>query len=142
MNKVILEGRLTRDPQVSFFGDDNSRAVARFSLAVSRNFKNAQGQYDADFPNCVAYGKTAEFIDKFFKQGDPMIAIGSIRTGKYTKDDGTTVYTTDVNVDSVEFTLSRRNDQDTPAVTPNPAMANNTGFMNIPDNASDELPFM
>lgn len=109
-NTVILIGRLTKDIIVNYYGEgDQSRAVARFSLAVDRGRKNAQGQNESDFINCVAFGKTAEFMEKYFGKGSKVAVTGEIHTGKYEKD-GQTVYTTDVNVDKVDFVESRKSD--------------------------------
>ena len=100
MNKVILVGRLTKDPENRTSGDTT---VTRFSVAVNRNFKNANGEYEADFPNCIAFGKTAEFVEKYFKKGDAIGITGRLQTGSYTNKNGDKVYTTDVVIDTVEF---------------------------------------
>lgn len=128
MNKVILIGRLTRDPEVRYNGD---KAVARFNLAVDRRFKQDGGQA-ADFPSCVAFGKTAEFIEKYIRQGVKIALEGRIQTGSYEKD-GVKHYTTDVIADSVEFAESKRAQE-----TPPPS---NDGFMEIPEGVEDQLPF-
>ena len=135
MNKVILIGRLTRDPEVRYSQGDNATAIARFSLAVNRKFKNAEGNYDADFPNCIAFGKTAEFVEKYFHKGDMIALIGRLQTGSYTNKDGVKVYTTDVVVEEVEFVGGKSNG-DGQNNTPK-----DTSFMDIPDGAEDELPF-
>ena len=135
MNKVALVGRITRDPEVRQNGDSS---VARFSLAVSRKFKNADGNYDADFINCVAFGKTAEFIEKYFKRGNAIGICGRIQTGSYTNKDGQKVYTTDVVVDDAEFVESKNAAASSSAATPAPGTA---GFANIPDGIDEELPF-
>lgn len=106
MNKVILIGRLTKD--VDFRKGDNDKVSARFNLAVNRRFKNANGDTEADFPSCVAFGKTAEFINNYFKKGSAIAITGRIQTGSYEKD-GAKVYTTDVFVDEVEFVESKGN---------------------------------
>ena len=136
MNKVILLGRLTRDPEVRYSQGDNATAIARFSLAVNRRFKNAEGNYDADFPNCVSFGKTAEFVEKYFHKGDMIALTGRLQTGSYTNKDGVKVYTTDVVVEEVEFAGSKSNNDDVQNNTPK-----DTSFMNIPDGIEDELPF-
>lgn len=106
MNKVILIGRLTKD--VDFRKGDNDKVSARFNLAVNRRFKNANGDTEADFPSCVAFGKTAEFINNYFKKGSGIAITGRIQTGSYEKD-GAKVYTTDVFVDEAEFVESKGN---------------------------------
>lgn len=133
MNKVILVGRIVRDPETRQNGDSS---VTRFSVAVNRKFKNAEGGYDADFPNCVAFGKTAEFIEKYFHKGMAIGITGRIQTGSFTNKDGVKVYTTDVVVDEAEFVESKNTATDS---TPTPK---DDGFMSIPDNVEDEgLPF-
>lgn len=106
MNKVILIGRLTKD--VDFRKGDNDKVSARFNLAVNRRYKNANGDTEADFPSCVAFGKTAEFINNYFKKGSAIAITGRIQTGSYEKD-GAKVYTTDVFVDEAEFVESKGN---------------------------------
>ena len=106
MNKAILMGRLTRDPEVRYSQGENATAVARFTLAVDRRFKRADSQ-DADFIGCVTFGKTAEFVEKYFRQGMKMAAVGRIQTGSYTNKDGQKVYTTDVVLEEVEFAESK-----------------------------------
>lgn len=139
MNKVILIGRLTRDPEVRYTQGDNAMAIARYSLAVDRRFKR-DGEPDADFINCVAFGKLGEFAEKYLKKGTKIAVVGRIQTGSYTNKDGQKVYTTDVVVEEQEFAESKNsgssdNNQSAPA-------NKNTDFMNIPDNVEDEgLPF-
>ncbi len=133
MNKVILTGRLTKDPEVRVGGANNT-AVARFSLAVDRRFKTEE--QSADFINCIAFGKTAEFCEKYFKKGMKIGAEGRIQTGSYTNKDGNKVYTTDVVLENVEFCERKSDGQQTP-----PAQPDNDGFMNIPDGIDEELPF-
>lgn len=143
MNKVELVGRLTRDPEVRYTTGENANAIARFSVAVNRRFKNAEGNYDADFINCVAFGKTAEFIEKYFRKGMAIGLTGRIQTGSYTNKDGQKVYTTDVVVEETEFVESK-NSGGTSAPSNAPANNNtssNNDFMNIPDDISEELPF-
>lgn len=105
MNKCVLMGRLTRDPEVRYTQGDNAAAVARFSLAVDRRFKK-DGDQTADFINCVAFGKTGEFIEKYGHKGTKFVVEGRIQTGSYTNKDGQKVYTTDVVVEQVEFAES------------------------------------
>lgn len=137
MNSVNLVGRLTRDPEVRY--TDGGLSIARFALAVDRRFKK-EGQPDADFPTCVAFGKTAEFVEKYFTKGQRMGLTGRIQTGSYTKDDGTKVYTTDVVVENVEFVESKSSGV-AQAFNPEPSLAEiNDGFMAIGD-IDEELPF-
>ena len=135
MNNVVLFGRMVRDPEIKYTQGENANAFARFSVAVQRDFKNAEGKYEADFINCTAWGKSAEFLGKYFHKGDSIGVRGSIRTGSYVKD-GVTVYTTDVNVDKIEFGGGKKSDDDNSS----PATKND-GFMNIPDDADEIMPF-
>lgn len=139
MNKCILVGRLTKDPETRVSQGDNGTTITRFSIAVNRRFKNKEGVYEADFPNCVCYGKTAEFVDQYFKKGMAIGITGRLATGSYTNKDGQKVYTTDVVVEEAEFVESKNssssdNNQSAPA-------NKNTDFMNIPDGIDEELPF-
>ena len=140
MNKVILMGRLTRDPKVTYSQGENSIPVARFSLAVDRRMKrdpNGEDTQTADFINCVAFQKNAEFIEKYFKQGMRVLISGRIQTGSYTnRETGQKVYTTDVVVEEHEFAESKNTNQ---GETPQPSNSDD-GFMQIPDNMED-LPF-
>ena len=159
MNKVILMGRLTRNPDVRYSQNENSTAVARFTLAVDRRFKKDE-QQSADFIGCVAFGKTAEFFEKYIKQGTKVCVEGRIQTGSYNNKDGQKVYTTDVVVENVEFAESKGNGgnaqqnatynqapqaqpmQSNPMPQPAPSEAVGEGFMNIADGLEDEgLPF-
>lgn len=141
MNKVILMGRLTRDPEVRYTQGDNASAVARFSLAVDRRFKK-DGDHTADFISCVAFGKTGEFIEKYGHQGTKFVVEGRIQTGSYTNKDGQKVYTTDVVVEQVEFAESKASaDGNTTNNTANSNAPTDTSFMNIPDGIDEELPF-
>ena len=141
MNKVELVGRLTRDPEVRYTQGENASAIARFSIAVNRRFKNADGNYEADFINCVAFSKAAEFIEKYFKKGMAIGITGRIQTGSYTNKDGVKVYTTDVVVEESEFVESKNGGGATATSnTPSNTSANND-FMNIPDGIDEELPF-
>lgn len=138
MNKVILMGRLTRDPEVRYTQGDNAMAIARYSLAVDRRFKR-DGEPDADFINCVAFGKSGEFAEKYLKKGTKIAVVGRIQTGSYTNKDGQKVYTTDVVVEEQEFAESKNsgssdNNQSVPT-------NKNTDFMSIPDGIDEELPF-
>nr|WP_308743098.1 single-stranded DNA-binding protein [uncultured Anaerocolumna sp.] len=138
MNNVSLVGRLTRDPEVRY--TDGGSSLARFSIAVDRRFKK-EGQPDADFPSCVAFGKTAEFIEKYFRQGQRIGLTGRIQTGSYTNNDGVKIYTTDVVVESAEFVESKGSGSQDNTNQPEP-LTDEDGFMNIPDGIDDdELPF-
>lgn len=144
MNKVILIGRLTRDPEIRYSQGQNASAVAKYSLAVERRFKQ-EGQPNADFINCVAFGKAAEFAERYLRQGIKIAITGRIQTGSYTNKDGNKVYTTDIVVEEHEFAESRNTNQQEPENTqpaPIPTPSNLTdGFMNIPDGIDEELPF-
>lgn len=141
MNKVILMGRLTRDPDVRYTQGEEPMAIARFTLAVDRRGKR-DGEASADFPSCVCFRRTAEFIEKYAHQGTKLIVTGRIQTGSYTNRDGQKVYTTDVVVEEAEFAESKaaadRNTQQTPPPSPDTGA---DGFMNIPDGIEEELPF-
>lgn len=123
MNKAILMGRLTRDPEVRYTQGENSLAIARFVLAVNRIYKN-NGKEETDFIGCVTFGKTAEFAEKYLHQGTKIVVSGRIQTGSYTNKDGKKVYTTDVVVEEIEFAESKG--------TQKPVQGD--GFMNIPDD--------
>ena len=148
MNKVILMGRLTRDPEVRYGGANNS-AVARFSLAVDRRFKREGDEQTADFINCVAFGKTAEFLEKYARKGTKFVVEGRIQTGSYTNKEGQKVYTTDVVCENVEFAESKNSQSNGGAVNGGfdggsnftPSSDAGDGFMNIPDGIDEELPF-
>lgn len=137
MNSVQLTGRLTRDPEVRY--TDGGLSIARFTLAVNRRFKQENGP-DADFIRCVAFGKTAEFIEKFFTQGRKMDLNGRIQTGSYTNQDGQKVYTTDVVVENAEFGESKAA-QERRESNQNHEGMQDDGFMNIPESIDEELPF-
>ena len=150
MNKVILMGRLTRDPEIRYSQGDNPTAVARYTLAVDRRFRRGgDGEQTADFIGCVAFGRSAEFAEKYFHQGLKVIVTGRIQTGSYTNRDGQKVYTTDVVVEDQEFAESKAaSDANSggfraaaPSPAPAPAADAGDGFMNIPDGIDEELPF-
>lgn len=143
MNKVILMGRLTRDPEVRYTSGENALAVGRFSLAVDRRFKRQGEEQTADFISCVTFGKTAEFVEKYLRQGTKITVSGRIQTGSYTNKDGQKVYTTDVVLDEVEFAESKNaSQQNGGEQVPGRMPTDADGFMNIPDGlADDELPF-
>lgn len=143
MNKVILMGRLTRDPNVRYTQGAESTCVARYTLAVDRRVKQ-EGQQSADFIGCVAFGRNGEFAEKYLKQGSKIVITGHIQTGSYTNRDGNKVYTTDIVIEEQEFAESKaaaeRNQQQEPQPQPQPETDEN-GFMNIPDGLDEELPF-
>ena len=147
MNKVILMGRLTRDPEVRYSQGENALAIARYTLAVDRRAARREGEATADFINCVAFGRSAEFAEKYLRQGTKIVVSGRIQTGSYTNRDGQKVYTTEVVVEESEFAESKANSgasseqsyQASPA--PSPRADIGDGFMNIPDGIDEELPF-
>ena len=150
MNKVILMGRLTRDPSISYTQANSaqeSTCVARYALAVDRRF-NRDGERKADFISCVAFGRQAEFAEKYLRKGTKIAITGRIQTGSYTNRDGQKVYTTDVIVEEQEFAESRAEAeanrasfQRQSAPSPAPSADAGDGFMNIPDGIDEELPF-
>ena len=142
MNKVILMGRLTRDPEVRYGTGENSTAVARYTIVVDRRFKR-DGEQSADFISCVTFGRSAEFAEKYLRQGTKIVLTGRIQTGSYTNRDGQKVYTTDIVVEEQEFAENKaaasnggQGNYSRPS-----AAADAEGFMNIPDGIDDELPF-
>ncbi|MGN0252367.1 MAG: single-stranded DNA-binding protein [Oliverpabstia sp.] len=160
MNKVILMGRLTRDPEVRYSAGENSLAIARYTLAVDRRFKR-DGEATADFINCVSFGRTAEFAEKYYRQGLKIVVSGRIQTGSYTNREGQKVYTTEVVVEEQEFAESKAasdnyqggssyqnnnygggyNNNSAPAAPAGGSSVSADGFMNIPDGIDEELPF-
>lgn len=149
MNKVILMGRLTRDPEIRYSQGEKATAVARYTLAVDRSYRR-DGENNADFIGCVAFGRTAEFAEKYFRQGTKIAIVGRIQTGSYVNKDGVKVYTTDVVVDEQEFAESKAASQNNAgygdgyqaaAPKPEPSAAIGDGFMNIPEGIDEELPF-
>ena len=165
MNKVILMGRLTRDPEVRYSQGENAMAIARYTLAVDRRFNRNNGgdnQQTADFIFCVAFGRNGEFAEKYLRKGTKIAVTGRIQTGSYTNKDGVRVYTTEVIVEEQEFAESRaereangssynnnsynnnsynNNSYRQPAPAPSPSGDAGDGFMNIPDGIDEELPF-
>ena len=151
MNKVIMMGRLTRDPEVSYSNrGDSQLALGRFSLAVDRRFKR-EGEPDADFFNCTAFGKQAEFVEKYLHQGTKIVVCGRIQNDNYTNREGQKVYSVRIMVDEIEFAESKNASQnygggnsfpqDGPIDQPNPSQADGDGFMNIPTGFKNDLPF-
>ena len=149
MNKVILMGNLTRDPEIRYSQGENSLAIARFSIAVNRRFSR-QGDTDTDFFNCTAFGKQAEFVEKYFKQGSRMLLTGRVQNDNYTNKNGERVYSVQIIAEEIEFAerkstadanASRGGSNNCGGGAPEPAMAADDDFMNIPDGIEDGLPF-
>lgn len=157
MNKVILMGRITRDIEVRYSNGENPMAIARYTLAVPRKYKK-EGEADADFIGCVAFGRAAEFAEKYFRQGIKIAISGRIQTGSYTNKEGQKVYTTEVVIEEQEFAESKAaseahsggsaqgvknsgGQQKNSQTYQQQSMTNKDGFMNIPDGIDDNLPF-
>ena len=138
MNKVILMGRLTRDPEVRYSAGENALAIARYTLAVDRRFRR-DGEATADFISCVVFGRGAEFAEKYFHQGIRIVVSGRIQTGSYTNREGQKVYTTEVVVEEQEFAEGKNAGSGSSHPQPTPSVPD--GFMNIPDGIQEELPF-
>lgn len=140
-------GRLTRDPEVRYSQGANPMAIARFSIAVDRRFKR-QGEPEADFFNCTAFGKQAEFVEKYLRKGIKMVVIGRLQNDTYTNKEGQKVYAVNVMVEELEFAESRQSASGTSSNSATDVQGgfqgniNNDGFMNIPDGLAEELPFM
>lgn len=151
MNKVILIGRLARDPEVRYSqGSEGQFAIARFSVAVDRRGRRNQNseEQSADFISCVAFRQQAELLEKYFKKGNRIGIVGHIQTGSYTNKDGQKVYTTDVMVDEIEFVESKGAQGGSTGYSNESqgsgfgsAASSDGGFMNIPDGVEDDLPF-
>ena len=148
MNKVILMGRLTRDPEVRYSAGDNQMAIARYTLAVDRRFNRNNSEQTADFIPCVAFGKAGEFAEKYFRKGMKIAVTGRIQTGSYTNKEGQKVYTTEVVIEDQEFAESKNASSGSvggfgggsmPEVSNNQDL--NDDFMNVPDGIDEELPF-
>lgn len=147
MNKVILMGRLTRDPEVRYSSGENALAIARYTLAVDRRF-HKDNEASADFIACVAFGKGGEFAEKYLRQGTKIVVTGRIQTGSYTNREGQKVYTTEVVVEDQEFAESKAASQNNSQTStgsrqqpPPPMPTDKDGFMQIPDGIDEELPF-
>lgn len=146
MNKVILMGRLTRDPEVRYSQAAEPLAIARYTLAVDRRGRRGQGndEQTADFITCVAFGRQGEFAEKYLRQGTKIAVTGRIQTGSYTNKDGNRVYTTEVVVEEQEFAESKANAGSNGGFAdsvPAPSDASASGFMSIPDGIENDLPF-
>ena len=146
MNKVILMGRLTRDPEIRYSQGASQTAVGRFSLAVDRRFKR-EGQPDADFFNCTTFGKQSEFVEKYLLQGTKGVVTGRIQNDNYTNSNGEKVYSVQVIVEEIEFAESKNASQSynggAPAGggAPAPSAASGDGFINIESGVEETLPF-
>ena len=136
MNKVILMGRLTKNPEIKYAGKDNDMAVARYKLAVNRRYKR-EGEQESDFISCVTFGKSAEFAQKYLRKGIRIVVSGRISTGNYKDKDGKTIYTTDVLVEEHEFAQNKESNPS--SETEKEAGNDSDGFMNVPDD--EEIPF-
>lgn len=147
MNKVLLMGRLTKDPDVRYIqSGETNMAIARYNLAVDRRRKDAEGNSTADFISCIAFGKAGEFAEKYFRKGMKIAITGRIQTGSYPNKDGQKVYTTDVVIEDQEFAESKgnsgnREERDNAALEAAGYASGEDGFMNIPDGIDEELPF-
>ena len=149
MNKVILMGRLVRDPEVRYTQAENPMAVSRYTLAIDRRgIKKKEGDQkpETDFINCIAFGKSGEFAEKYFHRGLRVLVSGRIQTGSYVNKDGQKVYTTDIIVDDQEFADSKNQNAENGGAGNNQqgtgSAASGDGFMNMPNGAEDEgLPF-
>ena len=147
MNKVILMGNLTRDPEIRYSQGENSLAIVRFGIAVNRRFAR-QGDTDTDFFNCTAFGRQAEFVEKYFRKGSRMLMTGRIQNDNYTNNNGEKVYSVQIIAEEIEF-AERKSTADANAAqggsfgggAPQPNAAANDDFMNIPDGIEDGLPF-
>ena len=136
MNRVILRGRLTKNPEIKYAGKENDMAVARYTLAVNRRYKR-EGEQEADFISCVTFGKSAEFAQKYLRKGIRIVVSGRISTGNYKDKDGKTIYTTDVIVEEHEFAQNKESNPS--SETEKEAGNDSDGFMNVPDD--EEIPF-
>ncbi|MBE5928203.1 MAG: single-stranded DNA-binding protein [Lachnospiraceae bacterium] len=143
MNKVILMGRLTRDPETRYSQGENQTAIARFSLAVDRRFKR-QGDAEADFFNCSAFGRQAEFVEKYLRQGTKILLTGRVQNDNYTNRNGEKVYSVQIIAEEIEFAESKNaqgGGNTYQPQAPSPAQAADDGFLNIPNGIEEELPF-
>lgn len=145
MNTWIGMGRLTRDPQIRVYGENNDKKMARFVIACDRRGKREEGQQTADFIPCVCYGKTADFVDGYLRQGTKIVVTGSVMTGSFEKD-GQRVYTTDILASQIEFAESKRADasgggQTASVAAPEGEKRQDTSFLDIPDGITEDLPF-
>ena len=143
MNKIILMGRLTRDPEIRYTQGDSPLTIARYSIAVDRRFRR-NGESETDFFNCTAFGKQAEFVERYLKQGTKVLITGRVQNDNYTNKDGQKVYSVQIITEEIEFAESKNSSAGNdfqPAGRPDPTAAAGDGFMNIPDGIEEELPF-
>lgn len=143
MNKVVLMGRLTRDPEVRYTEGDNPTTIARYTLAVDRKFKR-DGEPTADFIRCIVFGKAAEFTEKYLQRGIKVVISGRIQTGSYTNRDGVKVYTTDIVIEEQDFAESKavsEQNRENYNREGQAGTAGSDGFMNVPEGLEEELPF-
>lgn len=142
MNKIILMGRLTRDPEIRYSQGDSPMAIARYSIAVDRRFKR-NGEQETDFFNCTTFGKQAEFVERYLKKGTKVVVSGRLQNDNYTNKEGQKVYSVQIITEEIEFAESKGSGEasGTPVDRPDPTAAAGDGFMNIPDGIDDELPF-
>ena len=138
MNKVILLGRLTRNPEIRYSQNGEQMCIARYTLAVDRRGKKVEGQQTADFISCVAFGKAGEFAEKYCKQGTKLAITGRIQTGSYTNKDGQKIYTTDVVVEEQEFAESKAAQEGAAETQPSKP---DDGFISVPEGIENDLPF-
>ena len=148
MNKVIMMGRLTRDPEVRYSSGENSMAIAKFSIAVDRRNRRQQtdDQPTADFFNCTAFGKQGEFVEKYLKKGTKILLTGRVQNDNYTNKNGEKIYSVQIIVEEIEFAESKKDSVDSksgaqPQADAPTADGGGDGFMNIPDSIQEELPF-
>lgn len=139
MNKIIMMGRLTRDPEIRYGGVNNDNAVARYTIAVDRRFKQ-EGQPQADFFNVVSFGKAAEFVEKYLRKGTKIVIEGELRNNDYTNKNGEKVYSIQIVTSQIEFAESKAS-QNHPQEPPVGNVPDEGGFMSIPDDIEDKLPF-
>jgi single-strand DNA-binding protein len=148
MNKIILMGRLTRDPEIRYSQGATQTAVGRFSIAVDRRFKR-DGQAEADFFNCTAFGKQAEFVEKYLHQGTKILLTGRVQNDNYTNKNGEKVYSVQIIAEEIEFAESKGaqaqngfgGGASAAPTAPTPSAASGDGFIDIADGIEDELPF-
>lgn len=138
MNKVIMVARLTHDPEVRYSQGASQTAVARFSIAVPR--RKREGEPDCDFFNCTAFGKQAEFVERYLSKGTKIVIVGRLQNNNYTNKDGQQVYGVQIMVEEIEFAESKNSQQNNES-RPQPMASSGDGFMNIPDGIDEELPF-
>ena len=140
MNKIILLGRLTRDPEIRYSQGENSMAIAKFTIAANRRYAKENDEVKADFFNCTAFGKQAEFVEKYLKQATKILLSGRVQNDNYTNKEGQKVYSVQIMVEELECAESKGNSDAGTQQQATP-QADNNGFMNIPAGLEEELPF-